>query len=199
MADVLAFLDADGAALLQVHTAKGEKLIELLGQTVTPAPDGVEPPAPPAVAAKVNPDKVKSWLDGDESFESDFWVETAMKCLGCGACSYLCPTCHCFDIVDESTWNHGTRRRNWDCCSYAMFTRHASGHNPRPDQASRCRQRVMHKFKYFPDRFGRVACVGCGRCIRGCGVGRNITETLAEIESRAGAGARATEQSGVER
>ena len=64
-----------------------------------------------------------------------------------------------------------------------MFTHHASGHNPRPTQAARYRQRVMHKFKYFPERFGLIDCVGCGRCVRTCGVGQDLVVTLTAIEA----------------
>ena len=180
--DVLAFLDDDGGALLQVLTDKGEKFIERLGGGAKPAPDGTELPPAPDIEPRFDPEKVKGWLD--ENFESDFWAERALGCLGCGACSCLCPTCHCFDIVDEATWNRGQRRRNWDWCASSLFTLHASGHNPRPGRAARYRQRIMHKFKYFPERFGPVGCVGCGRCIKVCGVGRDVTVALSQIESK---------------
>ena len=182
--DVLVFVfgrDPDGA-LMQVLTAKGQKFIERLGDVVGPVSDGAQAPSVPELQTKFDPEKGKQWLD--ENFESDFWTENSLACLGCGACSYLCPTCHCFDIVDEAAWNRGQRRRNWDCCSFALFTQHASGHNPRPNQAARYRQRIMHKFKYFPERFGQIACVGCGRCIRTCGVGQNLIAAMADIESR---------------
>ena len=180
--DVLVFGCADGTALMQVNTAKGEKFIEQLADAATAAPAGTKLPAPPELKQKFDPEKVKGWLDGN--FESDFWVEKSLSCLGCGTCSYLCPTCHCFDIVDEASWNQGQRRRNWDCCSFSLFTLHASGHNPRPEQAQRYRQRLMHKFKYFPERFDRIACVGCGRCMKNCSVGQNLLADLADIESR---------------
>ena len=180
--DLLVFLGDGGEALVQVHTAKGEKFIQRLGDVVRPAPKGTGLPAPADLQPKFDSEKVRGGLD--ENFESDFLAENSLGCLGCGICSYLCPTCHCFDIVDEASWNRGQRRRNWDCCSFALFTLHASGHNPRPDQATRYRQRVMHKFKYFPERFGQVACVGCGRCLKNCGVGQNLVATLANIESR---------------
>lgn len=180
--DVLVFLGDDGSALMQVNSAKGEKFIERLDGSVKPAPEGAELPAPPAIETQFDPEEVKSWLD--ENFESDFWEEISLSCLGCGACTFLCPTCHCFDIVDEANWKRGKRRRNWDFCSHPMFTKHASGHNPRPDQGARYRQRVMHKFKYFPERFGMIACVGCGRCVRACSVGQNIVGSLADIESQ---------------
>ncbi len=179
--DVIAFLNGDGSALLQPLSAKGQALIERLGSVVTPAADAQLPEAP-AVAARFTPDKVRAWLD--DNFESGLWQEAALQCLGCGACSFLCPTCHCFDIVDEGTWKEGERLRNWDCCSFALFTQHASGHNPRADQGARYRQRVMHKFKYFPERFGLTACVGCGRCTRVCGAGQSLVGVLSEIEAQ---------------
>jgi len=179
--DVVVY-ECDGGSLLEPQTERGEQLIEKLADGVRPAPDDAQAPSPPEVAPRFDTDKVKRWLD--DHFESEFWVETSLACLGCGACSFLCPTCHCFDIVDEAAWNRGERRRNWDCCSFGQFTVHGSGHNPRPVQSARCRQRVMHKFKYFPDRFERIACVGCGRCIRACGVGRNLAHILAEIETK---------------
>ena len=171
---------------MQVCSDKGAKFISQLGDVVKPAPAGTNLPTPPEVNPKFDPEKIKTWLD--ENFENDFWTDISLKCLGCGACSFLCPTCHCFDIVDEANWHAGQRRRNWDCCSHPMFTKHASGHNPRPDQASRCRQRVMHKFKYFPERFEQIACVGCGRCARACCVGQNLVSILTDIETKAKGG-----------
>ena len=169
---------SDGGAVLEVMTGRGEKLAELI-EGAAPA-TGTEEVIPPATAeAPFDVEKVKPWLD--EHFDDEFWLDVSLKCLGCGACSYLCPTCHCFDIVDEADWRGGERRRNWDCCSFASFTEHTSGHNPRPDQQSRCRNRLMHKFKYFDERFGRRACVGCGRCARVCGAGQNIINVLTDI------------------
>ena len=65
---------------------------------------------------------------------SPFWREHALACLGCGACAYTCPVCHCFDIVDEGNAREGVRARNWDACQFPLFTLHASGHNPRGEQ-----------------------------------------------------------------
>ena len=128
---------------------------------------------------KFDLEKIKPWLD--KNFEHEFWNEISLKCLGCGSCSYLCPTCHCFDILDEATFNEGERVRTWDACSFGLFTLHASGHNPRPHQSSRFRQRIMHKYKYYMERFNRKACVGCGRCLRSCPVNMNIIEILSRI------------------
>ncbi len=123
--------------------------------------------------------EIKSILD--RSFEHAFWDTIHGKCLKCGTCTYLCPTCHCFDINDERQGADGVRIRNWDSCMFPLFTRAASGHNPRTSQKERWRQRVMHKFKYYPDNFGAMACVGCGRCVRHCPVNIDIRKIIADI------------------
>jgi ferredoxin len=125
---------------------------------------------------------VKTWLD--ENFSNDFWDVAGELCLGCAQCAYACPTCHCFDIVDENCgYNCGRRVKNWDSCQFGLFTKHASGHNPRDGQSKRYRQRILHKFKYYKDRFDEILCTGCGRCSRGCPVSINILEVLKDIES----------------
>jgi len=141
-----------------------------------------EPAAPLAdVTEKFDLDACVTWLQNAENFESRFWKEISMRCIGCASCTYLCPTCHCFDIQDEGDTYTGVRRKNWDSCSFALFTMHTSGHNPRSTQSARWRQRIMHKFNYFPGKFSVNSCSGCGRCSRQCPVDMGITETLQEI------------------
>jgi sulfhydrogenase subunit beta (sulfur reductase) len=174
--------EVDGGALVTVCSEKGQGFADSHKDMFSAAPEDATPKVAD-VPVKFDVEKIKPWLDGH--FDDDYWEEVALKCLGCGACSYLCPTCHCFDVVDESNWQAGERRRNHDCCSHALFTLHTSGHNPRPDQASRCRNRVMHKFRYFVERFESKACVGCGRCIRNCGAGQTLVDILKRIEGMA--------------
>jgi len=117
-------------------------------------------------------------------FDSPFWDEESMSCIRCGICTYLCPTCHCFDINDEvisTSPLKGKRVRTWDTCQFPDFTMHSSGHNPRPDKASRLRQRVLHKFLYFVERYNDYMCVGCGRCVSKCPVGIDIVEILNKV------------------
>ncbi len=133
-----------------------------------------------SLSSQVNLEGLKSRLD--VNFYDPIWDLIHEKCLGCAACTYTCPTCHCFDIVDEAAGNEGCRIRNWDACMFPLFTLHGSGHNPRPTGKERFRQRVMHKFKYFVDNFNAIACVGCGRCIINCPVNLDIREVLAEIQ-----------------
>lgn len=117
----------------------------------------------------------------DNNFEHPFWDAIHQRCLACGTCTYLCPTCHCFDLSDEMKAGEGNRLRIWDSCMYPLFTREASGHNPRPTQKERWRQRVMHKFKYYVDNFNAISCVGCGRCVMSCPVNIDIRKIVQDI------------------
>lgn len=116
------------------------------------------------------PEKILALFDNNE-----FWEAISAKCVSCGACTYLCPTCYCFNITDEACGMEGVRLRTWDNCMSNLFTMEASGHNPRPSKANRLKNRVGHKFSYYPSiHGGNIACVGCGRCIRSCPVSVDI-------------------------
>jgi ferredoxin len=115
----------------------------------------------------------------DKIFEDQFWERVAMKCIGCGICTYLCPTCHCFDIQDEATLSEGARIRVWDTCMNPEYTLQASGYNPRPARMNRVRNRIYHKYNYYPKNFGVIACVGCGRCIDNCPVNIDVIDVVA--------------------
>lgn len=111
--------------------------------------------------------------------DMDFWTAQTDKCLSCGACTYMCPTCQCFTITDEGDSLGGRRLRSWDNCMSPLFTREASGHNPRAAKAARMRNRVSHKYWYaLGYSEGRVACTGCGRCVRQCPASLDIREIV---------------------
>jgi ferredoxin len=117
-----------------------------------------------------------------EGVESPVWKDVAERCLGCGNCTMVCPTCFCNIITDVTDMRDGsvTRERVWDSCLSKNFT-YSAGGNPRLERKARYRQFVMHKFAYWPDQFGLYGCVGCGRCITWCPVGIDISETVNEI------------------
>ena len=120
----------------------------------------------------------------NDLFNAPFWEEVAFACLNCGTCTYLCPTCWCFDIQDEVSGKEGDRIRNWDSCMFPLFTLHGSGHNPRAQKFQRVRQRFMHKLKYYVDKYDNgVQCSGCGRCVRYCPVNIDIREVCELMNS----------------
>lgn len=114
----------------------------------------------------------------------DFWGDIYHRCLGCGICTFVCPSCYCFDIQDERIGNHYRRYRIWDSCQFGLFTLEASGHNPRPTQKERIRQRMMHKLSFFKLRYGDDhLCVGCGRCVTACPAGIDIREVAKRADA----------------
>jgi ferredoxin len=115
---------------------------------------------------------------------NEFWQQAVSKCVSCGACTFLCPTCYCFNFTDEQTLESGERIRSWDACMFYHFTLETSGHNPRPTRFERYRNRVGHKFLFYPEKYnGVIACSGCGRCIRYCPVSVDISEIVSQLRS----------------
>ena len=118
-----------------------------------------------------------------KTFNSKVWEEASAGCLSCCTCTYVCPTCHCYDIRDYAVSdNHTERYRCWDSCMANDFTKMAHG-NPRKTKVERFRQRYMHKLVYFPNNNeGDFACVGCGRCLQKCPVNINIVKVAKALE-----------------
>jgi len=120
--------------------------------------------------------------------ESPVWEEAAERCLACGNCTMVCPTCFCNTIQDRTDLRDGSvsRVRTWDSCLAKDFV-YSAGGNPRQSRTARYRQFVMHKFAYWPEEFGDYGCVGCGRCVTWCPVGIDIRATVKGVlEGNAG-------------
>lgn len=119
----------------------------------------------------------------EKSKNSKVWGNVGNKCLGCGNCTNVCPTCYCFDIEDEPdlSLTTGTRTRIWDSCQSESFAKVAGGENFRESQAERQKHRYYRKFKYPFDRFDRFFCTGCGRCSRTCMAGISLKETVNDL------------------
>jgi sulfhydrogenase subunit beta (sulfur reductase) len=173
-------LGDDGDYLAEVLTDKGSAIVSMASEFFEKAGNIKKDQFLADVPVRFNQEEISKKLE--KFFESEQWVEQSLKCLGCGACAYVCPTCACFDIQDEAHGKSGSRVRCWDSCGFSLFTLHTSGHNPRDVQSQRWRQRIMHKFSYMPDRLSVYGCTGCGRCSRACPADMNILDQLISIQ-----------------
>jgi sulfhydrogenase subunit beta (sulfur reductase) len=132
-----------------------------------------------ALGTKLGQVDVAAKLDG--LFESPYWEKAAGRCLSCGTCTFVCPTCYCFGVADTGTGGHGVRFRYWDSCKFPQFLTMAGGHNPRPAKKMRTRQRFLHKLNYGHHRYGEYLCVGCGRCVESCPVGLHLPQVAGDV------------------
>ncbi|MDR0328897.1 MAG: 4Fe-4S dicluster domain-containing protein [Planctomycetaceae bacterium] len=177
-ADAMLVQIADDFFEVRIFTEKGAALFR--GQTEESDKTG-KVAVPPKVTFAVK--QIAKYLR--MHFDIPMLEQTSIRCVGCGVCAYLCPTCHCFDIVDEGGASKGKRMKNWDSCQFSMFTHHASGHNPRQDQSARQRNRIQHKFNIYPAKFGVALCTGCGNCTRGCAASMGIYPVLELLDQQA--------------
>lgn len=180
--DIITF-NLGGSLVLEGVSEKGEAFIKKnrkIFRTVLPKEQRTIKKQEEGAIAKMSPVEVK--LDAIRQNNGPAqWNVVAEACLGCGACTFLCPTCHCFDLFDEKRRDGGRRIRVHDACMFEFFTKEASGHNPRARKGDRMRQRIMHKFSYAPENFNTVFCVGCGRCIVNCPSNIDVRETLSRV------------------
>jgi len=121
----------------------------------------------------------------DLEYESKVWQEAGEKCLGCGICSMVCPTCYCFDVYDQLNIDgiSGERRRRWDSCLFVDYALVAGGFNFRGERSARIKNRHLHKQRAFVAEYGKPACTGCGRCIAACPANINIIDVISKLRS----------------
>ena len=183
-ADVATWM-IEGELYWKALTEKGEKLTEAVKSLLTDADEAKveeEKSAVKAIVEKLPYSNLslEGW-NGDvltEKFNDELWNELYKPCLACGTCTFVCPTCQCYDIKDYNTGNGVQRYRCWDSCMYSDFTMMAHGNN-RNSQMQRFRQRFMHKLVYFPaNNDGMYSCVGCGRCVDKCPASLNIVKVI---------------------
>lgn len=172
--DILLTEAADGY-MVEVMTDKGKALMpdSLLSEAKADKPAPAQVPLVPAegISARLR-----------EAFDDIYWSRLADRCLHCNVCSYVCPTCYCFDIRDYSEKGGAVRVRTWESCQSPGFTKAAGGHNPRADKGTRLRQRFAHKLLYYPEEFGTSHCTGCGRCVKACPVNIDIREIIGDVQ-----------------
>jgi ferredoxin len=176
--------EQDGGYTVEAVTQKGTDIISSLA---TEQREVESPPSAPAPADT----PVVSPREWRALFDDEVWMRHGERCLSCRICTYVCPTCRCFDLTDRvvAQTADGTRLeriRAWDACTSTNYRRAAGGHNTRPTKPVRVRNRFFCKFCYYPDDYGPLGCVGCGRCIVSCPVDIDITEVLRDVAERSG-------------
>lgn len=166
--DVL-LTELDDFYLVEVGSERGEQLIgkapalfREAGGEARRRKERVVGKAKKLAAKPVDPLEVARRME--IQFNDSRWAQLGDRCMECGGCTYLCPTCYCFDVADRVEDGKGCRLRHWDSCLLRGFTRMAGGLNPRESKEARIKQRFYHKWDYFVERFGVLQCVGCGRC-----------------------------------
>lgn len=162
--------------LVEVGSDKGRELLQVTRDLFAPAP-------PEALARRQELERETEQRFGEHTsyfaaairkvtfdrVPEALWADMSDRCLDCGGCAFVCPTCTCFTVVDAGSRREGVRERLWDCCLYRSFTLEASGHNPREERTDRLKARFFHKLGYqFIRELGGHGCVGCGRCVVAC-------------------------------
>lgn len=168
----------DGTTIVDPLTEKGDALCEALAGAPEADAAGLEERgriwernragALDGQSLRMAPEEIPGLLERGTGHA--VWEEKARLCYSCGSCNLVCPTCYCFDVADELDWNlqTGRRVRTWDGCMLSEFARVAGGHNFRSKKAARYSHRYFRKGKYSMEQYGRIACVGCGRCVDAC-------------------------------
>ena len=178
----------DSEIFFKANTEKGEALLKKLdGLTEECSDDAADEQKAKikAIMDKLPLKDLKTDAFGGgktkDFFDAPEWDELSQACLGCGTCTFVCPTCQCYDIKDFNTGNGVIRYRCWDSCMYSEFTKMAHGNN-RITQKERFRQRFMHKLVYYPENNdGMFSCVGGGRCLSRCPISMNIVKVMKKI------------------
>lgn len=172
--DIMLTEVADGY-LVDVLTDKGQALLpdSALSESTAARPRAAE-------VSRVPAEGINQTLRAN--FDDPYWGRLADRCLHCNMCSYVCPTCYCFDIRDYPNKGKSDRVRSWESCQSAGFTKIAGGHDPRANKGIRMRQRFAHKLLYFPEQFGVSHCIGCGRCVKSCPVNIDIREIIQDVQ-----------------
>lgn len=189
--DITAWINGD-TLYMDAKTEKGEALIAKLSGVLEEA--DAQPVEEVKSAVKTVMSKLplaNTSFEGMKQndllahFKNEKWAQLSESCIGCGTCTFVCPTCQCYDIREFDTGNGVKKFRCWDSCMYSDFTKMAHG-NPRTSQLERFRQRFMHKLVYYPDNNdGIFGCVGCGRCISKCPISMNIVKVEKALEVEA--------------
>jgi ferredoxin len=175
--------------LVEVGTEKGAALVQAAAGLFTPAREGARQARRElAREAESKFAEAKAYFAAAvprvtfDRVQEEVWEEMGERCLSCGGCAFVCPTCYCFTMAASRQGGEGSQQRLWDSCLYEAYTLEASGHNPRAERKHRLKARFFHKLSYqFVLKNGAHGCVGCGRCITACLGGNDMPAITAGI------------------
>lgn len=180
------FTPINDSYLLEVATEKGEEIIDTIKDMLRPAFDSyleikeaTRKHVEEKFIRKIDVNKIEEVMQ--QTFDNPIWEKHSKQCIGCTGCTIVCPTCTCFNVVEENLGDKGSRIRCWDSCQISSFTRNAGDHNPR-DPVSQYRYRILDKMKYIPERYENKGCTGCGRCIEVCPAFLDIIDTVNKLQ-----------------
>lgn len=188
----LMMVDIGEKFILHINSEKGERLIHGLryikeaDEKAMAALERVREAKKKVFKEEFNGSLAKVYEAFDKHFGSDVWEDVGRRCVACGNCTAACPTCYCFDVMDEMelSFNEGMRYRIWNSCQMEEFAKVAGGEDFRKGRDSRQRHRYYRKFKYPVDKFNRYFCTGCGRCTRSCMAEISLVETVNSLLSK---------------
>lgn len=180
---------SDDEIYIKPNSEKGERFVSLAGALLDDCDDSCADGEKEKIKdnlarlplAGLKPDDARDRMM--EVFNSEKWEKLSESCLGCGSCTFVCPTCQCYDIKEFKATDGTVHRFTcWDSCMYSDFTLMAGG-QPRTTQLQRFRQRFMHKLVYYPmNNDGLYLCVGCGRCLESCPINMNIVKVMKALK-----------------
>jgi len=183
----LQLVDLGDRYLVEVGSEDGEKFIDEFKDLFRDASEDeisrsgeVKAAAEEAVTLKLDFKEAILRLTEDD-VPREIYEEIAERCISCGGCLYVCPTCTCFNVFDDVKEGEGARFRNWDGCVFEGYTREASNNNPRRKKHLRAARRYQHKLKYDYQETGISGCVGCGRCLTSCPVNIGISTFIQNL------------------
>jgi len=184
----LQFVDTGDAYLVEVGSEKGREFLVRFDSffidvqdTAAQNIEQIKSKASESIQLKLDFEKAISLMRSKDTVPEEIYRRTGERCIYCGGCLYVCPSCTCFNVFDDAKGGQGTRFRNWDACVFSGYTREASGNNPRHEKWLRTLRRYEHKLKHDCEISGISGCVGCGRCLSSCPVNIGMSSFIREI------------------
>jgi len=179
----LQFTDIGEYYFIQVGSKRGSAIIDMTKDLIEKATDDDEKTRESVIEKTIKqlPDIKVKGIEKVLEWDMPVVEEYASKCISCGGCNFVCPSCFCYNVADIPVDGAGWRQRDWDSCLLPGFTRMASGENPREEAKSRMRQRLFHKFKYFYEVYLEYQCTGCGRCYQVCPVKIDLRDFIKRV------------------